>query len=329
MSMIAGEQRDTHGVVVICTKDRPREVERCCMTAHTASPNIPILVLDASTAGSTRHACESIACRYKSSLNLIYRRAQQPGLARQRNEAVGICRELGVEVLHFIDDDTEVSHEYFDAIERRFCQEPTVMGIGGVILNQPSANNFTIKRAFLLQSRRRGYVLRSGRNTVGQYPGARAADRVDWLSGCSMSYRIAVFDKAMFDDRLKGYSLGEDLDFGFRLSRGHLLVLVVEPSATCIHHLTPTARDSMRAIARQGTQSAQRWVSENRGLGLSRTAFWWATLGEILLHTARWILSDDTDALQQTLGILDGVVAIIRKSFPLSIRQRPGAVKGL
>ena len=285
--------------------------------AHRASPSMPILIIDASTTEATRDACASIVRRNEPSLNLIYRRARQPGLARQRNEAVGVCRELGAGVVHFIDDDTEVSAGYFDGIERRFRQDPTVMGVGGVIVNQPPVNYLAVKSFFLFGSRRRGSVLRSGRNMLGQYPGTRATDRVEWFSGCSMSYRIAVFDRMMFDDRLEGsslgsysVSLGEDYDFGFRLSREHRLA--VEPSARCVHHLTPTVRGSMRARAQQRTRTTHRWVSEHRELGLSRTAFWWSALGDFLLHAAYGILRRDPEYLREARGVVDGVIAIVR-----------------
>ncbi len=297
-----------HGVVVICTKDRSEEIEMSCLAAHAAAPGIRILVLDASTTEATRYVCEGLASEQHASSHLLYRRARQPGLARQRNEAIGLCRELGAEVVHFIDDDTEVAAGYFDAIERRFREEPDVMGVGGVIVNQPPLKYVTIKSFFMLLNRRPGSVSRSGRPTLGQYPGARTAHRVEWLSGCSMSFRIGAFDELAFDGRLQGYSLGEDYDFGFRLSRKHKLV--IEPAATCIHHLTPTARGSMRAHGRQRTCLTHQRVGEHRGLGLSRTAFWWSVFGDFLTHAVHGVLRADAESLQEARGVLDGVVAI-------------------
>jgi GT2 family glycosyltransferase len=144
----------------------------------------------------------------------------------------------------------------------------------------------------------------------GQYPGTQASDPADWLSGCSMSYRVQAFSEAMFDGRLEGPSLGEDYDFSFRLSRKHKLA--VEPKATCIHHVTPAARASIREGVRINTQSTYRWVSENRALGMSRVAFWWSILGNIALHAFPWIIGGNHDSKQETLGILEGVFAIVR-----------------
>jgi GT2 family glycosyltransferase len=302
-------EQHPYGVVVICTKDRPDEIEMSCAAADRASSSIPILVIDASTTNATRDICEHFLRQNTSSSTLLYRRASRPGLTHQRNEAIDICRELDAQVVHFIDDDTEVSAGYFDAIERRFRMEPLVMGVGGVILNQPIVNYVTLKSFFLLGSHRRGSVLKSGRNILGQYPGTLATDHVEWLNGCSMSFRISVFDEAAFDSGLQGYSMGEDYDFSYRVSRKHKLV--VEPAATCIHHLTPTMRGSARTQARQATEATHRWVNAHRELGMSPAAFWWSTVGDFLLRVGHGVICVKRESLHAAVGVADGVTSII------------------
>ena len=279
-----------------------------CTAAHSAAKNTAILVLDASTTHATAHICESLAQQFGTSLRLIYRRANHSGLARQRNEAVVICRKLGAAIVHFIDDDTEVSPGYFNAIEQRLAADPDVAGVGGIIVNQPEVRFVGLKRLFLLGSCKRGTVLRSGRNILGQYPGTRASDHVDWLSGCSMSFRVDVFDSLAFDNALQGYSFGEDYDFTFRVSRTHRLA--VEPSAHCVHHLTPTMRGSRRTHARLRTEATHRWVKQNRSFGMSAPAFWWSALGEFLLSLGHGVFYRDRDSLHTARGVIDGVRAI-------------------
>lgn len=308
-------------MVVICTKDRPDDIEMSCAAAHAASPALPLLVLDASTTDATRKVCEHLCKLHDPHLRLIYHPARRAGLARQRNDAIELCRELGVEIVHFIDDDTEVSPGYFDAIERRFERDVTVMGVGGVVVNQPVFDYLAIRSFFLLRSRRQGSGLRSGRKMLGQYPGAHESDHVEWLIGCSMSYRMVVFSEMKFDDRLEGASLGEDFDFSFRLSRKHRLA--VEPEAQCVHHVTSAARDTKRATACERILNVYRRVSEQQDLGMSRAAFWWATFGDILLHTGSWLVLRKDGARDELRGMLDGVIDIARTSTPgLSSRQQ-------
>lgn len=316
-------EADPTGVIVICTRDRPVEVANACTAANAASPNTPILVVDASSTDATQRACATLVDRHGPRLKLTYHSASRPGLARQRNEAIGLCRQMRATVVHFIDDDTEVSPGYFEAIEQRLRQDPHCFGVGGVIVNQPRVTFLGFKRLFLLGSRRRGSVLRSGRVMLGQYPDTSATDRVEWLSGCSMSYRIGAFDGIAFDDRLEGASIGEDYDFGFRLSRRH--ALVVEPAATCVHHLTPTARSSRRVHARTRTQLIHRRVIEYRVLGLSPAAFWWSTLGDFLLRGTYGALRRDARSLHEALGVVEGAVSVLRIGAKAQPQAPPAA----
>src|SRR6478672_1843240 len=97
-----------------------------------------------------------------------------------------------------------------------------------------------------------------------------------------MSFRMAIFDEFAFDEELTGYSMGEDYDFTFRVSRKHQLA--VEPAAECVHHFTPTMRGSPRTRARMRTEATHRWVSRHPDLGMSSVAFWWSALGDFVLN---------------------------------------------
>jgi len=303
---------EPYALLVICTKDRPRETAMACRSARLTSAEVPILVMDASETEATRAVCEGLAARYgEEAMPLLYRRAQRPGLARQRNEAIALAREMGVEVVHFIDDDTEVFDGYFEAIERRFREDPGVMGVGGIVINQPVVNYVRLKALFLLGSHRPGTVLRSGRNVMGQYPGTPADAHVEWLVGASMSFRTSVFDELMFDDTLESYSIGEDYDFTYRLSRRHRLA--VEPGAKCVHHFTPTMRVSPRRYAHLRLEATHRWVEGHAELGMSPAAFWWSALGEFLLSAGNGLLRLKPKALEEALGVCDGVLAMLRR----------------
>jgi GT2 family glycosyltransferase len=281
-----------------------------CAAVRRASPDARILVFDASTSQATRDVCEDLVHRSEQSSTLFYHRASRPGLARQRNEAIRICREMGVQVVHFIDDDTEVYPGYFEAIDARFQNEPDVMGLGGIIVNQPTVHYVWLKGLFLLTSHKHGTVLRSGRNISGQYSGTSATERVQWLCGCSMSFRAAIFDEFAFDDEMTGYSMGEDYDFAFRVSRKHRLA--IEPAAECVHHFTPTMRGSRRTHARMRTEATHRWVSRHRTLGMSLAAFWWSALGDFLLNLGYGITHFEREYLREALGVIDGAIAVVK-----------------
>lgn len=302
------------GLVAICTKNRPQEIVDCVTAIQRIAPDVPVMLVDASDTNATMQACESPLRERFPGLKLHYHSAIRPGIAHQRNQAIDLGRELNIDVIHFIDDDTEVCDGYFQAIEGRFAAEPKLMGIGGVILNMEPRTHVRLRRIFYLAGRP-GQVLPSGRNLVGQYPDANADDRVDWIVGCSMSYRMTAFDERRFDPRLEGYSLGEDLDFSFRLSREH--PIAVEPTATCVHHMASTERYPMRSHARDRTVLTRRWVGEQRQFGMSMPLFWWSVIGDGTLHAAHGLLARDPTSLDQVRGVLDGVRDILQS------RSRP------
>ncbi len=143
-----------------------------------------------------------------------------PGLARQRNQAIDWIRENqpDVEVVHFIDDDSEVSPSYFDEINAVFAREPKVAGVGGVLVNHPTPRYVKAKSLFRLYSDVPGRVLSSGQSTMAHYSDD-VPTRPERLSGGCMSYRLSLIEGIRFDDRLEGYSIGEDLFFSYAVSR--------------------------------------------------------------------------------------------------------------
>jgi len=163
------------------------------------------------------------------------------------------------------------------------------------------------KRIFLLHSMKPGAMLKSGRNVIGHYPEQGTTPRnVAWLPGCCMSYRLSACRSLRFDDRLEGYSWGEDFDFSNSLSDDWRLI--VEPKATCIHSLSPTNRMEMERLASGRTFLLHRWVTENRGRGYSRLAFWWSVAGEFALRAGHGIYEPSSRRIAS--GVLKGASRI-------------------
>lgn len=76
----AADGQRARSVVVICTKDRPDDVHMSCSAAYAASPQITLLIVDASTTDATRKVCDALAG--ERGVRLIYHRALRSGLAR-------------------------------------------------------------------------------------------------------------------------------------------------------------------------------------------------------------------------------------------------------
>lgn len=310
------EEAKLTSAVAICTRNRAERITRVGTNVAEERPRGPIVVIDASDNDTTEIRCRELTAAHPE-LELHHVRATRPGLARQRNEAVKVCGNLGVEVVHFLDDDAEVLPGYFDAIENRFAEDPLLGGVGGRVQNQRVEDHPLFNRVFLLSGKYPNTILKSGR-VVNPQP-ANGASRsygvrpVQWLQGFAMSYRMAVLREHSFDDRLVGYSYGEDRDFSFRV--GRTWRLAVEPTAKCMHLRAQENRHDARRLAFESTVLTYAWVREQRGEGFSTAAFLWSALGDILRHalaavTAQPGVAGDPSAYIR--GVADGLVRLRR-----------------
>lgn len=263
--------------MVICTRERPELLAECLAALRGQGDPLDVVVVDASSSDAS-----AVVCHDQPGLR-VTRRTAEPGLARQRNLGVDEARRLGADVVLFVDDDVVVEPNYVAAVLAAFAEHPDVAGVGGVVVDEPPVGLVFVKRIFRLWSNRPGAVLPSGRNVLGHHPHGTFPRRVDWLSTSSASLRLSLVADLRFDERLAGYSYGEDLDLTFRLSRRHPLLVIADARAH--HSRSQLNRPAPAALARRKTVLLHAWVSEQRGNGLRRRWFWWSALGEVLINT--------------------------------------------
>ena len=261
--------------LIICTLNRPREVERCLasVTRQTRLPDL-VRVVDASENSDTRSVVDRYAAGALSG-RLIYQ-AATPGLTTQRNAGIRAGRS---DIVHFVDDDTILDSCYVESILRQFSDDQLgeVLGAGGLITNLHRHRVPITKRVFMLDSPRTGRVLPSGRNPV--VVDVQSVTEVDWLSGCSMSFRRVVFEVFSFNEQFKGYGLGEDVEFSYRVrQRGRLLVT---PEARIEHLQSPVNRMAMPPHTYDEIVNRARRVRARTGC-LRMRWFWWSVTGQLL-----------------------------------------------
>lgn len=163
------------------------------------------------------------------------------GLTKQRN--FGIAK-LGseIEIVCFLDDDTQLRSDYFDELIKTFINDSTVIGAGGVAINE---NLWQIKEVNKKYNPNHfvdfeGYIYREGqRNIFRNYLGLQSdlgpgrmpnfshgktcgfpligkTYEVDLLIGMSMAFRKVIFQHIQFSSYFEGYGLYEDADFSVR-----------------------------------------------------------------------------------------------------------------
>jgi GT2 family glycosyltransferase len=295
----------THDVV-ICTRNRPTELETALesVAAQTRAPTT-VIIVDA----SDDEATHALTQRWSSSGPLgspIRYLNASPGLPAQRNLGVDIST---ADVVHFIDDDVVLDREYLASIAAVFERdsECQIVGVGGLVTNQPSHEPRIWWRTALLDSRRSGVILKSGANII--VTTAHELMRVQWLSGCSMSYRADVVRRLRFDEGLPGYASMEDVDFGFRAARVGKLVL--EPEARLVHNTSPIERWDDSTISRAFTYR-RGWFVEKNLPRWCLIPFWWSVVAGAAIHTCVALAKRDRKNLRIAVWWLQGGIDFAR-----------------
>jgi glucosyl-dolichyl phosphate glucuronosyltransferase len=288
---------------IVCTKDRPRELERCLqsLNAQTEKPRRVVVVHAASSAPApplrTDLEVEELRC--------------EAGLARQRNAGLRVATG---EAVAFFDDDVELESGYLEAVTRFFGQRPSCVGVCGNITNDRvrplPARWFRILFGMADDD---GRLHPSGDAAYLRHP-ARPT-RVDVVSGANMVFRRSAIDGLAFDERLKGYGYMEDVDFSLRVSDlGELWTI---PDARLVHHHTPTARVPSRAYHELVfVNSGVLFAKHQAARGLRSAAFVRRIVGRAVAYAilAAWRRSADP---------LTGTIRGLRR-LPRALREARG-----
>ena len=176
--------------VIVCTRDRPAELENCLAALEKENyPSFRVLVVDNATGTKARDICRprEITCIH----------APGPGVGRAMN--VGARAARG-DVIAFIDDDAVPEPGWLDALVRDFA-DPTVAAVTGRIRFMKAQDD---SRAMSTEEAPDGQICRP-RGSFDK--GTR-----DWFSvacfggigdGSNMAFRRNLFTELMaFDERL-------------------------------------------------------------------------------------------------------------------------------
>lgn len=258
------------------------------MLKQTRMPSA-LLVVDSSDDDATAEICAEYTKNSKLSF-LEYIRTQ-PGLTLQRNVALAQVQKR-FDVVHFIDDDVELEDKYLEELMEAFRVDGSLVGAGGLIMGGNRKKPRLLARIGGRDSAHPGKVLSTGFN-IGAHETPFDVD-VEWLPGCSMSFRLSKIDGLRFDERRVGYAIGEDADFGLRARERGLLRHV--HTARLYHHQSPVNRHKRPLLVRMAV--AHRWSLAEDNLGRVRKSMViYGTLSESLNYLLRFLLSRSHDRI--------------------------------
>ncbi len=279
--------------VVICTRNRPLELERCLASLERSSGSwAEVIVVDNAPSTKTRSAAVRFGAHYVAE--------PRPGLSRARNAGVAAA---SADVVAFVDDDTEVDPCWLERLLEGF-DDPRVMSVTGLVLpaELDGLGQVAFERA--LGGFGRGYHrLDYGREFFAK---TRAQGAPVWKvgAGANMAVRTRAFELVGgFDERLGAGAAGcsEDSEFWYRLLARGWECRYTPDSVVHHHH-----RRDLPALERQAHEYIRGHVaalfvqfSRHRHRGNLRRAFF-----AMPRHLVQDLLLDATQRTLARLGVV-------------------------
>jgi GT2 family glycosyltransferase len=206
-----------------------------------------------------------------------------PGLPASRNLAIKIATG---DILAFFDDDVILHSDYLERIAEIYEEdaEQAVGGVGGLLFDDfhERAGWALFKRICFVGAKRAGVITRSGFPIP--HRGFDTIMDVEWLSGCNMTFRKAVFNGCLFDEWFTDNAYFEDVEFSCRVSRTWRLR--VSPAAKVIHTQEPRSRPT---FVRTGFMEVYNYGYHfSRHFAYSRWSYFWfgVSVAAILVKNA-------------------------------------------
>jgi glucosyl-dolichyl phosphate glucuronosyltransferase len=211
--------------VVVCTHNRPHDLERCLKGLAALEDPVEVIVVDSASDPPLRDRVEQVEPRPS---NMKYVREDRPGLSRARNR--GAATASG-ELIAFLDDDTEPDPDWARRIAAPFEMDPAIGCVGG-----------SCRAAFRTAQRPRWLSDRllqfAGITRFGSI-GREARSKLEWPFGANIAFRKeALLRAGPFSEALgrSGQTLlsGEEWELTESIRRAGWMIWL-EPSAGVDH----------------------------------------------------------------------------------------------
>ncbi|MBX3011958.1 MAG: glycosyltransferase family 2 protein [Caldilineaceae bacterium] len=294
--------------IIICTKDREAVLRDTLATLfdQTRLPEELLLIDDGNLPVD-----ELVSLVEAKGIPCHYYKKETPGLVASRN--LGVEQAKG-DIILFLDDDVLLEPDYLAALMAVYEADPNgaIGGVEGALSQEYAPGVLPFLRFFGLDSKKPGEVLPSGSGVLTRQGDFDQPISVEWLSGCDMSYRRAVFADMRFDGRLSevGYAWADDLDFSYRVSKRWQLIAT--PAARLVHRKEPSGRINTYKMGFIETNYFWRFFAKNMP---KRPRNWralcWALTGIVLKNGLLLLTKSARRAtLMQLYGNFVGLAAI-------------------
>jgi glycosyltransferase involved in cell wall biosynthesis len=170
-------------------------------------------------------------------------------IRNEKEKSLTIARNSGIEnaagdIILFLDSDVILDKDYIKEILKIYKENFEAMGVQGFICNIKKGMKVrhVFNRLFYL-----GFNEKNGCRVLSSFYSTYppSVDRViscEWLSGANHSFRRDVLEEFKYDENLKKYSSGEDVDISYRIFKRYPDSLFMAPYARLIHKVSQEAR---------------------------------------------------------------------------------------
>ncbi len=202
----------------------------------------------------------------------VHRKIKSLILARH----IGIDSCDDTDLVVFFDDDITLDYLFCEEILKVFekdtqCQYAGGMGtVDGWVYRRKPFQAF-----FLMPHEGDGKFLASGSQTFPHWK--KEFCDTEFVSGGCTFWRREIIEKYRFDERLRGYAHGDDVDVSYRISRDYKLFF--QPKSICYQEKDPPGRVFRRKYRRVWIQNMYYLAQKNK---FSILAYFWCVLGHFL-----------------------------------------------
>jgi GT2 family glycosyltransferase len=313
---------------------RPEPLSRLLKSvmSQTQVPD-EVLIID----GSINDATGS---RFRESGNKIIQYYKVPaahrGLTKQRNYGIDRVQD-SIDIVAFLDDDTLLTIDYFENLEKAFKDLPDASGIGGTAINEnrwqfkenksyhkdhfyefenhvvkESSRNVLRNKLKLASNELPGIMPAYSHGRTFSYPITGENYPVDLIVGMSMAFRKEVTDSIKFSRYFEGYGLYEDADYSIRaLEYGQNYLAT---SVRLKHHHDAAGRPNKYAYGKMVVRNGWYvWRVKHSNPSLKNKLKWYQIT--LLLTAIRFLNTFTTrerkEAFTEAIGRSVGIISLL------------------
>lgn len=300
--------------IIVPTYNRVKDLRECLdlILIQTYLPVEVIIVDNGDNEGTENLVKDKKEEFEKSNTFLKY-------IKNKRENSLTVARNMVVEnsvgkIILFLDDDVVLDKNYSKEILKVYEEYPNALGVQGYISpDKVSKIGNLINKVFSLYYLEKDECKAlSSVSLTYPYPLNKIVS-CQWLSGANHSYRRQILEEFKYDEKLKKYSEGEDLEFSYRFFKKYPGSLYITPHAKLIHKTSPEGRILgeklifMRKI--YGLYLFYKIFNQNIE---NKIIYMWSRVGKLILNIGRSIFKISTAGLIENIYLIKAYMNCLR-----------------